>query len=66
MEICWAGNLLPPSYIFEGMRAVVLQGEVRLDYLLTAGALNLIWIGFGVVIFLAFFRTARERGTLPC
>ena len=42
MEICWAGNLLPPSYIFEGMRAVVLHGEVRLDYLLTASALNLI------------------------
>ena len=55
---------LPPSYIFEGMRAVVLHGEVRLDLLIKAGALNLIWIGFGVAVFLTFFRTARERGTL--
>jgi ABC-2 type transport system permease protein len=56
--------LLPPSYIFEGMRAIVLRGEVRLDLLLTAGAMNLIWIGFGVTLFLMFFRAARERGTL--
>jgi len=55
---------LPASYIFEGMRAVILDGEVPLDLLLTAGALNIIWIGFGMAIFLAFFRGARERGTL--
>jgi len=56
--------ILPASYIFEGMRAVILDGEVPLDLLLTAGALNIIWIGFGMAIFLAFFRGARERGTL--
>ena len=56
--------ILPPSYIFEGMRWVVLEGEVRLDLLLMAGMMNLIWIGVGVVLFLAFFRAARERGTL--
>jgi len=56
--------LLPASYIFEGMRAVILDGEVQIDLLLTAGALNIIWIGLGMAAFLAFFRTARERGTL--
>ena len=55
---------LPASYIFEGMRAVVLNGEIRLDLLLNAALLNLVWIGAGMAAFLAFFRTARERGTL--
>ena len=56
--------VLPPSYIFEGMRAVVLRGELRLDLLLMAGVMNLVWIGGGVLLFLTFFRAARERGTL--
>lgn len=56
--------ILPASYIFEGMRAVILHNEVRLDLLLAAGLLNLIWIGSGMAAFLAFFRTARARGTL--
>jgi len=56
--------VLPPSYIFEGMRQVVLQGEVRLDLLLMAGVMNLVWIGVGVMLFLTFYRAARERGTL--
>ncbi len=63
----WAQGLsaiLPASYIFEGMRAVILDGEVRVDLLLRVGALNIIWIGLGMAAFLAFFRTARERGTL--
>ena len=63
----WAQGLsaiLPASYIFEGMRAVILDGEVRVDLLLRAGALNIIWIGLCMAAFLAFFRTARERGTL--
>nr|TFG54510.1 MAG: ABC transporter permease [Hyphomicrobiales bacterium] len=60
----WVSAILPASYIFEGMRAVILQGEVRLDLLLMAGVLNVIWIGCGMAAFLAFFRTARERGTL--
>ena len=60
----YVSAILPASYIFEGMRAVILQGEVRIDLLLTAAALNIVWIGLGMAAFLAFFRTARERGTL--
>jgi len=55
---------LPASYIFDGMRAVLLDHEVRLDLLLKAGALNLVWLGLGMASFLAYFRMARERGTL--
>lgn len=55
---------LPASYIFDGMRAILLDHVVRIDLLLIAGALNLVWLGLGVWAFLAFFRAARERGTL--
>jgi len=56
--------VLPASYIFEGMRAVILNGEIRFDLLIKAALLNVVWIGGGMAAFLAFFRTARERGTL--
>lgn len=56
--------LLPPSYIFEGMRTVLIQHEVRLDLLGMAAALNLVWIAAGIVSFLAFFAKARMRGML--
>ena len=56
--------VLPASYIFEGMRAILLQQSVRLDLLFVAGALNLVWIALGIGAFLWFYRAARERGTL--
>jgi ABC-2 type transport system permease protein len=56
--------VLPPAYIFDGMRAVLLEGVVRFDLLAIAAVLNLVWIALGMAAFLAFFRTARERGTL--
>ena len=62
MQVLSAG--FPAAYIFDGMRAALLTGEVRLDLLAIAGALNIVWIGLGMAAFLAFFRTARERGTL--
>jgi len=56
--------LLPASYIFNGMRAVLLQHQVRVDYLLTAAGLNIIWLSIGVAAFLIFHAAARERGML--
>jgi ABC-2 type transport system permease protein len=56
--------LLPASYIFNGMRAVLLQHQVRIDYLLTATGLNIIWLAMGVAAFLIFHAAARDRGML--
>lgn len=56
--------LLPPSYIFDGMRNVLIHHQVRLDLLATAASLNVIWLAGGVVSFLAFFARARARGML--
>jgi ABC-2 type transport system permease protein len=56
--------ILPASYIFDGMRAILLHETVRLDLLMIAGALNLFWLAAGVTAFLWFYQSARVRGTL--
>ena len=55
---------LPAAYVFEGMRAVLIDHAVRTDLMLIAAGLNLVWLGFGVAGFLIFHRRARERGML--
>jgi ABC-2 type transport system permease protein len=56
--------MLPASYVFEGMRAVLIDGIVRTDLLLYAALLNLVWLAGGIAGFLIFHRQARERGML--
>jgi ABC-2 type transport system permease protein len=56
--------LLPASHVFEGMRAVLIQHEVRMDLLLNAMILNVLYLGAGILIFLALFNVARRRGQL--
>jgi ABC-2 type transport system permease protein len=55
---------LPPAYVFEGMRAVLLDGVVRLDLLAGAALLNLLYLGVGASLFLWSFHVARRRGLL--
>jgi len=57
----WA---LPSTYVFEGMRAVLFQHVFRADYLLTAAALDLVWLGLGIAAFFWAFHDARRRGAL--
>ena len=59
--IAWA---LPPAYVFEGMRGVMLEGVYRADLLVGALALNGVFFACGCVAFLLFFRSARKRGKL--
>lgn len=56
--------LLPASYVFEGMRSVLLQRAFRADYLLYALLLNAVYLAVGVRVFLAAIDKARERGSL--
>ena len=60
-HISW---LLPPTYVFEGMRSVMLNHVFRLDLLLEAVGISVIYIAIGLGVFLAAFRSARERGQL--
>jgi len=56
--------LLPSSYVFEGMRAVLIDHTFRADLLLAALALNVIYLTGGILAFLRFFRAARIGGQL--
>jgi len=55
---------LPASHIFNGMRAVLIEHTVRIDLLVYAMLLNVVWLAAGIAGFLVFHRQARERGML--
>ena len=57
-------EFLPTTYVFEGMRALLLDGVWRKDLLLQAFGLNLVYLTIGVVTFLFSFRIARKHGLL--
>jgi ABC-2 type transport system permease protein len=56
--------LIPTSYVFEGMRALLLNGEWRGDLLLKAFLFNGIYFFCGMCFFLFAFRAARRQGLL--
>ena len=55
---------LPASHVFEGMRAILVDGEFRPDLMINAALLNLGYLGVGMAVFLAFFRSARIKGVI--
>ncbi len=59
--VAWA---LPSAHVFEGMRAILFEHTVRLDLMLNAVALNVLYIGLGVAVFLYTVHVARRRGLL--
>jgi ABC-2 type transport system permease protein len=56
--------LLPPTYVFEGMRALVIDKVFRPDLMLDALALNAVLFAAGVFGFLQLLRSARRHGSL--
>lgn len=59
--VAWA---LPPTYVFEGMRALLIEHVFRLDFMLEALALNVVLFTAGVLAFLALLASARRQGSL--
>lgn len=55
---------LPSSHVFEGMRAVLLDGIFRWDLFANAVMLNAIYLAIAGLVFMKVFRIARERGLL--
>lgn len=55
---------LPSAHVFEGMRALVIEGQFRADYLGYALGLNVIYLAGGLSVFLYVFRLAREQALL--
>jgi ABC-2 type transport system permease protein len=59
--VAWA---LPPTYVFEGMRALLIDKTFRPELMLDALALNAVLFAAGVAGFLALLRSARRQGSL--
>lgn len=59
--VAWA---LPPSHVFEGMRAVLIEQRFDTEHLLWAMGLNALYLMAGALLFLRVFKLARERGLL--
>jgi ABC-2 type transport system permease protein len=55
---------LPPTYVFEGMRALLIEHIFRADLMWRALGLNALWFGAGVFGFLQLLSAARRHGAL--
>ena len=56
--------VLPPTYVFEGMRALLIHKVFRGDLMLDALALNIVLFAAGVFGFLKLLQSARRHGSL--
>jgi ABC-2 type transport system permease protein len=59
--VAWA---IPSAHVFEGMRAVLLDGVFRWNHFWIAAALDLAYLALGAGLFAWAMRHARDRGTL--
>src|ERR1700734_958128 len=59
--IAW---VLPPTYVFEGMRTLLIQKVFRGDLMLDALALNVVLFAAGVFGFFKLLQSARRHGSL--
>jgi ABC-2 type transport system permease protein len=55
---------LPPTYVFEGLRALVLEHTFRSDHMVRALVLNLVYLTFSYALFHALLQSARTNGSL--
>ena len=60
----WVAWALPSAHVFEGMRGVLIDHVFRAELLTSAAALNALYIGIGILVYLRFFNLARQRGLL--
>ncbi|WP_128928530.1 ABC transporter permease [Bradyrhizobium guangxiense] len=55
---------LPPTYVFEGMRALLIENSFRTDLMLDALAINAVLLVASFGAFLALLRSAKRNGSL--
>ncbi len=55
---------LPPTHVFEGMRAILLDQSFESGHMVWALGLNAIYLLLGYIAFRLFLRSARTNGTL--
>ena len=61
--IQWLAHVLPPVYVFEGMRAIVTGGTVSVMSLVIGGALAVFDVLGASVVFTRVYRKAVRTGT---
>ena len=59
-----AAWMLPPTYVFEGMRALIVDHVFRADLMVEALLLNAAFFAAAVVAFLLLLKSARRHGSL--
>ena len=59
--VSWA---LPPTYVFEGLRALLIRHEFRADLMGEAFCLNVLLFGAAILSFLLMLKNARRAGSL--
>lgn len=59
--ICWA---LPPTYVFEGLRAVLIDHVLRADLMIEALALDALFFAASIFAFAKLLASARRAGSL--
>jgi len=59
--VAWA---LPPTYVFEGMRALITHGVFRADLMAQALVLNAVLFSAAAIAFVALINSARRQGSL--
>jgi ABC-2 type transport system permease protein len=60
----WIAWLLPPTYVFEGMRALLLEQVFRTDLMVEAFVLNVAYFAAAVYGFVRLLDGARRHGSL--
>ena len=60
----WLAWLLPPTYVFEGMRALMIDKVFRGDLMLQALAINAGLFVVAIIAFIALLNSARSHGKL--
>jgi ABC-2 type transport system permease protein len=63
-SVRWLAWLTPSAHVFEGMRALMVEGVFRWDLLGRAVLLDLVYLGIGGATFAWAFAKAREEGRL--
>ncbi|HNS06148.1 MAG TPA: ABC transporter permease, partial [Candidatus Saccharicenans sp.] len=59
-----AARFVPASYVFEGMRAVIMGQSFPAGYLVRAMTLNLIYLILVLLFFFRMFKAVRVKGLL--
>jgi len=56
--------MFPTSYVFEGMRSILITGRFELENLILAGILDLIYLSFAFILFFKVFYDVRKSGLI--